>query len=981
MPALTSTACVWCAKTIAGRSSAGSDAARCSKGLTFPDIEDDRVTQETRSALIGAAMKQRNRRTLWRSALVMLGAALVCVQPAVGLAQTSVSTSAERARPEPASRRDAADAFERGLLSEARTLSGMRDDSASLVVRARFAHWDGDDAGALRMTEQAMALAASDSERVDAALAHAELMHLRGDWDKAETLLRDTLSGAPQSMRTRLALGQLLWEQGDRSEATQILEAMAARYNDGLVEDLRELVAVGRGMHLLGRLRDANRALGRAARLAPDHPRVHIAFGELMLAGYNYSEAEDSLNRALEAAPQHPEAHRLMAEIEFFVGGNFGAAEERLSIGGEIAPHHLGIALQRARFAMIRGEWASAAAILDEVLQRAPRHSDAISLLAAVRYLGGDRSGFEQARDDFTQHRSRSSMLWRVVGEAAALNNRHAEAVHFFEEALERDPDDAGALAGLGLALTRTGDEARALDVLQRAAREDRFHVRVHNMLELYQRGLRDYLTAPVAPGLRLRAHMDQHELLKAASLPLVDEAHDVFSKRYGQRIDPLIVEIYPEPQTFSVRSVGVPKIDPHGICFGDTVLLRSPADADFNWEMVLWHETAHAYHLRVSESRVPRWFTEGLAEYESGERDASYRRFHDEEIARRLQHGTLPALSELGEAFLAGRGFDVIVAYQLASLAIDYIVEIGGRDAPTRMLRGFAEVPRFDALAPQVLNRSVEELDAGFDAWLRTRYAPLITHPMIDVERVRRMAGGEEVEHADAVEEGVYKALVAALEGRGDQARVLIASARRRAAGAGVQEQARVEAVLVHAFHALGQNDEALRAGRSALDAGLEGPELRLALARAAAQREQLHEALVHAEAASSVNPGSPEAWAMVEERAAVLGEHALARRARLARFELSAHDPGLARALFESSRGELRLRAAERWAAIETFRTEAHLAVASALLELKRPDEAIAAFERAALSDPQRASTIKEDAREQLTRGGWRDKAPLIP
>ncbi|WP_230467346.1 tetratricopeptide repeat protein [Lujinxingia vulgaris] len=925
-------------------------------------------------------MKQRNRQIFWRGALLALGATLVWSPPMVSQAQTSVTALSNAERQDLASVRDAASAFEAGRLAEARALAGARDDSASLIVRARFAHWSGDDAGALQMSEQAIALATGDATRADAAVAHAEMLFFTGDWDEAEALLRDTLAALPQSMRVRLALGELLWERGERDEATAILEAMAARYNDGLIDDPRELVAVGRGMQILGRMRDANRALGRAARQSPDHPDVHIAFAELMLASYNHAEAEDSLQRALEAAPQHPDAHRLMAEIEFFVSGNFAAAEDRLARADEIAPHHPGIALQRARFAMTRGEWARAADIADRVLQRSPHHGDALSLLAAVRYLGGDRLGFENASKRFIRYRTRSSKLWRVVGEAAALNNRHAEAVRFFEEALDRNPDDAGALAGLGLALTRTGDEARALGVLERAAQEDRFHVRVHNMLELYQRGLRDYLTAPASPGLRLRAHMRQHELLKAASLPLVDEAHEVFSARYDLRIEPLIVEIYPEPQTFSVRSVGVPQIDPHGICFGDTVLLRSPADADFNWEMVLWHETAHAYHLRLSEARVPRWFTEGLAEYESGERDPSYRRFHDEEIARRLQHGSLPALSELGEAFLAGRGFDVIVAYQLASLAIDYIVEIGGRDAPTRLLRGFADSPRFDQLAPALLGRSIEELDAGFEAWLKKRYAPLMAHPMIDIDRVRRMAAGEEVEHADAVEEGAYKAFVAALEGRGDQARVLIASARRRAAGADTMAQARVEAVLVHAFNALGQSDEALQAGRRALDAGLESPELRLALARAAAQREQLQEALVHAEAAASIHPQSAEAWTLLEERAAALGQDALARRARQARFELSPHDPRLAQDMVESSHGELQLRAARRWAAIETFRASAHLAVASALLELERPDEAIAAFERAALSDPQRASTIKEVAREQLTRGGWHDKARQI-
>ena len=33
---------------------------------------------------------------------------------------------------------------------------------------------------------------------------------------------------------------------------------------------------------------------------------------------------------------------------------------------------------------------------------------------------------------------------------------------------------------------------------------------------------------------------------------------------------------------------------------------------------MILWHELAHVFHIQMSKNRVPRWFTEGLAEYET---------------------------------------------------------------------------------------------------------------------------------------------------------------------------------------------------------------------------------------------------------------------------------------------------------------------------------------------------------------------------
>src|SRR5690554_2196893 len=99
-------------------------------------------------------MKQRNRQIFWRGALLALGATLVWSPPMVSQAQTSVTAPSNAERQDLASVRDAASAFEAGRLAEARALAGARDDSASLIVRARFAHWSGDDAGALQMSEQ-----------------------------------------------------------------------------------------------------------------------------------------------------------------------------------------------------------------------------------------------------------------------------------------------------------------------------------------------------------------------------------------------------------------------------------------------------------------------------------------------------------------------------------------------------------------------------------------------------------------------------------------------------------------------------------------------------------------------------------------------------------------------------------------------------------------------------------------------------------
>ena len=56
---------------------------------------------------------------------------------------------------------------------------------------------------------------------------------------------------------------------------------------------------------------------------------------------------------------------------------------------------------------------------------------------------------------------------------------------------------------------------------------------------------------------------------------------------------------------------------------FGSTLVMDSPSAEDpgnFNWASTMWHEIAHAFHLSMSDHRVPRWFTEGLAVHEQHE-------------------------------------------------------------------------------------------------------------------------------------------------------------------------------------------------------------------------------------------------------------------------------------------------------------------------------------------------------------------------
>ncbi len=95
------------------------------------------------------------------------------------------------------------------------------------------------------------------------------------------------------------------------------------------------------------------------------------------------------------------------------------------------------------------------------------------------------------------------------------------------------------------------------------------------------------------------------------------------------------------------MRTVGLPDLGALGVCFGQVITAMSPATGDINWGMVLWHELGHVFAIQLSNSRVPRWFTEGLSEYETLIARPDWRRENDADLYGAIANGTLPSIGD----------------------------------------------------------------------------------------------------------------------------------------------------------------------------------------------------------------------------------------------------------------------------------------------------------------------------------------------
>ena len=82
-------------------------------------------------------------------------------------------------------------------------------------------------------------------------------------------------------------------------------------------------------------------------------------------------------------------------------------------------------------------------------------------------------------------------------------------------------------------------------------------------------------------------------------------------------------VEVYPDHEDFAVRTLGMPGLGALGVTFrlrtapSPWTALPAARPGSFHWASTLWHEMSHVFTLTMTNSRVPRWFTEGLAVHE----------------------------------------------------------------------------------------------------------------------------------------------------------------------------------------------------------------------------------------------------------------------------------------------------------------------------------------------------------------------------
>ncbi len=152
------------------------------------------------------------------------------------------------------------------------------------------------------------------------------------------------------------------------------------------------------------------------------------------------------------------------------------AASVRVSSGSGAAPpaptnaERARVALQGARAAETRGDFAAAAALLDAGLKLAPRHADMLSVRARVAFTMGEATLAETHARAALAIRPELTRATMILARIAMAGGRHAEAVDLWAAVPPSDPayrerllKRGRLLLGLGRPLEALGEFADAI--------------------------------------------------------------------------------------------------------------------------------------------------------------------------------------------------------------------------------------------------------------------------------------------------------------------------------------------------------------------------------------------------------------------------------------------------------------------------------------------------------------------------------------
>jgi len=603
-------------------------------------------------------------------------------------------------------------------ISELSKVTG-KDRAAARLLLAR-AQMDVGDYAAAEAT-------AGASKDVEAKLLVDEIRRITGHGADARKDLEQLFKDHPDDRAVRTALGEVRYWQGDLTGAKDLFDLTIHEFDKKKLnlDDAQQLVQLAEAARYTSQYELANDSYRAALKLQPSLTEVGVEWADLFSQKYASELAAQTLEDVFKVNPNQADAHAAMADVITDTSYDLGAVRHHLDAAFAVNPKNARALRVKASIEIDRNDWDAANKTLGQVLSTDPQDLEALAMKATIAWLRDDTKDYEAAKAKAFAIDPAYAELYRIVARSAVREHRYVEAIDLEKQAIKVKPDYYEAMAGAGLGYLRLGQEKDGLELLDRAYNGDGYNVRTVNTLNLFEKTIPKEYSFSASKNFRIRYHNDEKAALARYLEPTMERAFADMVRRYGfTPKTPVTLELYADKTDYAVRTVGLPDIGALGVCFGQVITAMSPATGDINWGMVLWHELGHVFAIQLSNSRVPRWFTEGLSEYETLIARPDWRRENDADLYGAVANGTLPSIGDLNAEFMQPDQNAVVVAYFTSAVTIEYLAQTYGFPKIVEALKLYGQGKETPEVLKAITGKTIAQLDTDFRAYLDIRLA-----------------------------------------------------------------------------------------------------------------------------------------------------------------------------------------------------------------------------------------------------------------
>jgi tetratricopeptide (TPR) repeat protein len=469
----------------------------------------------------------------------------------------------------------------------------------------------------------------------------------------------------------------------------------------------------------IGDYKQANEEFIVAVKNQPKDANLWTRRGRLFIESSQLADAGDWFQNALEINKDYAPAMLGLALVaaEGFAGNATELATKALAADPKLTEAKELL----ARVALEDGNLDKAEKQAKEALADSPEALHAMAILATVDWLRDKENS--PWMDRALKINPVYGAGYATAGHFFVINRRYDEGIKAYRKAIELQPDLWSAKVELGVNLMRFGEEAEPRKLLEETFNAGYVSPPRNNALMLLDK-YKNYETIKT-PATVLRLEKKEAALLKPYFQSELNRAIATYEEKYKFHIDaPIQLEVYPNHEDFAVRTMALPGLGALGVTFGNFVAMDSPSGrkpGEFHWASTMWHELSHVYVIAMTKSRVPRWFTEGLAVFEetaNGHPDWGDRL--DPEAINAIKEKKLLPIADLDRGFVhPSYPSQVIVSYFQGGRICAFINEKWGYGKLLAMIHDFADLTPTPQVIEKEFNMKPEEFDKQFLAWL----------------------------------------------------------------------------------------------------------------------------------------------------------------------------------------------------------------------------------------------------------------------